>query len=326
MSTRSSNLAGSRSLVTGGAGLVGSHITRQLVKAGAAEVIVYDNLVRGTAEQLGRLLPEGGYRLIEGDLRDMRLLQDAMEGVDFLFHQAAIWLRECQANPRKSIDVNIIGTYNVLETAVEANVKKVVAASSSSVYGDGLYLPTDEDHPLANDLFYGATKVAGEQLLRCFENEHGLDYIALRPLNIYGPHQAAGSAYMDVIGHFAQRIERGEPPQMEGDGSQTLDMVYVSDCARANLLAMESAVSGEVFNVASGRETTVAELAQILLRLYGREDLEPVRVPRDQKLVSRRWGSADKAREVLGFEVEVPVEEGLRRVIEARHETPTRAS
>jgi UDP-glucose 4-epimerase len=323
MAEKGHALAGSRCLVTGGAGLVGSHITRQLVDAGAAEVLVYDNLVRGTEEQLQRLIPDGGYRLLKADLRDTWRLGEAMEGIDFAFHQAAMWLRECQAHPRASIEVNVLGSYNVFEAAVAAGVKKVVAASSSSVYGDGLYLPTDEQHPFNNDLFYGATKVAGEQLLRCFEKEHGLDYIALRPLNIYGPHQAAGSVYMDVIGHFAARIEQGEPPRIEGDGSQTLDMVYVADCARANLLAMESPVSGEVFNVASGRETTLTELAEIMLRLYGREDLEPIYVPRDSKLVGRRWGSPDKAREMIGFEPEISVEEGLRRVIESR---PTAAA
>jgi UDP-glucose 4-epimerase len=259
-------------------------------------------------------------------MRDMWRLRVAMEGVHFVFHQAAMWLRECQAYPRESLDVNVIGSYNVFEAAVEAKVKKVVAASSSSVYGDGLYLPTDEEHPFANDLFYGATKVAGEQLLRCFRKEYGLDYVALRPLNVYGPHQAAGSVYMDVIGHFADRIEHGEPPRIEGDGSQTLDMVYVADCARANLLAMESPVTGDVVNVSSGRETTVAELAEIMLKLYGRTDLEPTFVPRDQKLVSRRWGTPDKAREMIGFEVEISVEEGLRRVIESRGAAPTHAS
>ena len=326
MTDKRTSLEGSRCLVTGGAGLVGSHITRQLVDAGAAEVVVYDNLVRGTEEQLKRLLPDGGYRLLKADMRDMWRMRQAMEGIDFVFHQAAMWLRECQAHPRESIEVNVIGSYNVFEAAVEAGAKKVVAASSSSVYGDGLYLPTDEDHPFNNDLFYGATKVAGEQLLRCFEKEHGLEYIALRPLNIYGPHQASGSVYMDVIGHFANRIEQGEPPRIEGDGSQTLDMVYVADCARANLLAMESPVKGEVFNVASGHETTLTELAETMLRLYGREDLEPDYVPRDSKLVGRRWGSPDKAREMLGFELEISVEEGLRRVIESRPTAPAPAS
>jgi UDP-glucose 4-epimerase len=311
-------IAGSRCLVTGGAGLVGSHIVAQLVEAGAEEIVVYDSLVRGTEEQVERVRGDGNVRLVKGDLRDMPALQSATNGMDYVFHQAAMWLRECQTHPRESLDVNIIGTFNVLEAAVNAAVQKVVAASSSSVYGDGLYLPTDENHPFNNDLFYGATKVAGEQLMRCFYKEHGLDYVALRYLNVYGPHQASGSAYMDVIAHFANRIEAGEPPLIEGDGSQSLDMVYVSDAARANLLALTSDVANDVFNVASGEETTVAELARLMLRVYGRTDLEPVFVRRDSRLVARRWGTADKARELFGFEVQIGVEEGLRRVIEAR--------
>ena len=233
--------------------------------------------------------------------------------MDFVFHQAAMWLRECQLKPRDSIDVNVTGVFNVLEAAVNAGVKKVVAASSSSVYGEGLYLPTDEDHPFNNDLFYGATKVAGEQLMRSFYKAYGLDYVALRYLNVYGPHQASGSAYMDVIAHFANRIEAGDPPRIEGDGTATLDLVYVGDAARANLMCMTSPVTNDVFNVASGKETTVKELAEVMLRIYGREDLQPEYVPRDAKLVTRRWGSADKAREKLGFELQTGSRKGCAR-------------
>ena len=318
MTAAISDLAGTRCLVTGGAGLVGSHLVEQLVAAGAEEVVVYDSLVRGTAAQVERSSAGGNVRLVEGDIRDVEGVRAATKGMDYVFHQAAMWLRECQAKPRESIDVNVTGVFNVLEAAVEEGVRKVVAASSSSVYGDGLYLPTDEAHPFNNDLFYGATKVAGEQLLRSFHKAYGLNYVAFRYLNVYGPHQASGSAYMDAIAHFAGRIEAGEPPRIEGDGTATLDLVYVGDCARANLLAAVSGIEADVFNVASGRETTVKELAETMLRLYGREDLEPVYVPRDAKLVARRWGSPDKARELLGFEVEISNEEGLRRVIESR--------
>ncbi len=311
-------IAGSRCLVTGACGLVGSHIVDLLVSEGAAEVIAVDSMVRGRPEHLRWAVEHGNVRIVEGDIRDVEMLHREMAGVDFVFHQAAMWLRECQAHPREAIDVNIVGTFNVLEAAVDAGVKKMVSASSSSVYGDGLYLPTDENHPFNNDLFYGATKVAGEQLYRCFHKAYGLQHVAFRYLNVYGPRQSTGAAYMDVIAHFATRIEAGEPPRIEGDGTQTLDLVYVADAAEANLIGLKSAVNNDVFNVASGRETTVRELAEIMLELYGRTDLEPIYVPRDQKLVSRRWGSPDKAREVLGFEVKTSVREGLRRVIEWR--------
>jgi UDP-glucose 4-epimerase len=311
----------SRCLVVGGAGLVGAHIIKALISAEAGEIVVYDSLTRGTRQQF-ELVAAGADNatLVVGDVRDMEGLASVTAGMDIVFSQAAMWLRQCQKHPRESLDVNVIGAFNVFQACVEARVKKVVHASSSSVYGEGLYLPTDEEHPFNNDLFYGATKVAGEQLLRSFHKAYGLEYVIFRYLNVYGPHQASGSAYMDVITHFAKRIEAGEAPRVEGDGSPTLDMVYVEDCARANLLAAEAAVSGEAFNVCSGRETTVAELAEIMLRLYGREDLEPIFVPRDQKLVSRRWGSPEKAAKMLGFEVAISPEEGLRRVIGARRE------
>lgn len=315
-------IQGSRCLVVGGAGLVGAHIVEALIDAGAGEIVVYDSLVRGTREQVERVAAGSpDVRLVVGDIRDDESLGDTTKGIDFVFSQAAMWLRQCQEHPRESLDVNVIGNFNVFQACVDAGVKKLVHASSSSVYGEGLYLPTDEDHPFNNDLFYGATKVAGEQLLRSFHKAYGLEYVTLRYLNVYGPHQASGSAYMDVIAHFANRIEAGEPPRIEGDGSQTLDMVYVGDCARANLLALQAPVSDEAFNVCSGRETTVRELAETMLRLYDREDLEPVFVPRDQKLVSRRWGSAEKAREMLGFEAQVSNEDGLRKVVEARTES-----
>jgi len=315
---------GSRCLVVGGAGLVGAHIVEALINAGAGEITIYDSLVRGTREQVERVAADSdNIHLVVGDIRDADLLTQTTDGMDFVFSQAAMWLRQCQEHPRESVDVNVGGTFNVFRACVEANVKKIVHASSSSVYGEGLYLPTDEDHPFNNDLFYGATKVAGEQLLRSFHKAYGLEYVILRYLNVYGPHQASGSAYMDVIAHFANRIEAGEPPRIEGDGSQTLDMVYVADCARANLLALESPVTGEAFNVCSGRETSVRELAELMLRLYGREDLEPVFVARDQKLVSRRWGAPEKASKMLGFEAQVSNEEGLRRVIEARSASPS---
>jgi UDP-glucose 4-epimerase len=316
-------IAGSRSLVTGGAGLVGAHVCEALVDAGAGEVLIYDSLARGTREQVERITERAAgsdtsIRLIVADIRDAKQLTAATEGVDYVFSQAAMWLRQCQAHPRESLDVNVIGNFNVFQACVDAGVKKLVHASSSSVYGDGRHLPTDEEHPFDNDLFYGATKVAGEQLLRSFGKEYGLEYNILRYLNVYGPHQASGSAYMDAIAHFAGRIEAGEPPRIEGDGSQTLDMVYARDCARANLLSLETEVTGEAFNVCSGRETTVLELARTLLGIYGREDLEPEFVPRDQRLVARKWGSPNKARKVLGFEAQVSNEDGLREVVAAR--------
>jgi UDP-glucose 4-epimerase len=314
-------IAGSRILVTGGAGLVGSHIVDELVRAGAAEVIVYDSLVRGRPDHLAWARAHGRVELVKGDLRDGQTLKRAVEGCDYVFHQAAAWLRQCQREPRASLDVNIAGTFTLLEACVENDVKKLVAASSSSVYGDGLYLPTDEKHPFNNDLFYGASKVANEQHYRCFHKEFGLDYVAFRYLNVYGPRQPFEAAYTDAIMNFLDRIDADQPPIVRGDGSATVDLVYVGDVARANVMALTSDRTDEVFNVCSGGETSVKDLAELLIRLRGKEGrLVPRFEAIDSGLVQRRWGDPTKARELLGFTATTRLEDGLARVIEWRDE------
>src|SRR5437867_2606331 len=217
-------LSGSRILVTGGAGLVGSHIVDELVKE-KATVVVYDSFVRGKLEHLEWARTHGEVEIIDADLRHDERMRDALKDVDYVFHQAAAWLRLCQENPRLSLDVNVVGTFNLLEACVEAGVKKIVAASSSSVYGEGIYLPTDENHPLNNDLFYGASKVATEQYYRAFYKKYGLDFVAFRYLNVYGPRQPFEAAYMDVIMNFLNRIDVGQPPVVRGDGAATVDLV-----------------------------------------------------------------------------------------------------
>jgi len=318
------DLSGKKILVTGGAGLVGSHIVDELVKDGA-KVTVYDSFIRGKIEHLDWARATEPVEIVRADLRDSERIREVLEGVDYVFHQAAAWLRLCQENPRLSLDVNIAGTFNLLEACVEAGVKKIVAASSSSVYGEGLYLPTDENHPFNNDLFYGASKIANEQYYRAFYKKYGLDFVAFRYLNVYGPRQPYEAAYMDVIMHFLNRIDAGEPPVVRGDGSATVDLVYAGDVARANVMALKSPVTNEFFNVASGVETTLRELAYLLIRLRGKEGkLEPEFQAMDTGLVTRRWGCPKKAREMLGFEVTTSVEDGMRRVIEWREQTKAR--
>jgi UDP-glucose 4-epimerase len=309
------NLSHSKILVTGGAGLVGSHIVDELVKAGA-RVVVYDSFIRGRIEHLDLARAHGDVQIVEADVRDREVLRKSMTGVDYVFHEAAAWLRLCQTDPRLSLEVNIAGTFNVLEACVEAGVKKIIAASSSSVYGDGLYLPTDEKHPFNNDLFYGASKIANEQHYRAFYKKHGLDFIAFRYLNIYGPRQPCEAAYMDVIMHFLNRIDADEDPIVRGDGSATVDLVFVEDVARANLLALQSSITNEFFNVASGVETTLKDLAYLLIRLRGKEGQRKPRFESmDSGLVTRRWGDPTKAKEMLGFVATTSVEEGMKRVI-----------
>ena len=315
------DLAGTKILVTGGAGLVGSHIVDELVKENV-HVKVYDSFVRGQLDHLGWALEHGDVQVIRADLRDVDELRNAVQGVDYVFHQAAAWLRLCQENPRLSLDVNVVGTFNLLEACVQAGVKKIIAASSSSVYGEGVYLPTDEDHPLNNELFYGASKVATEQYYRAFHKKYGLDFVAFRYLNVYGPRQPYEAAYMDVIMHFLNRIAADESPVVRGDGSATVDLVYVEDVARANIFALKSDLTNVFLNVASGVETTLKDLAYLLIRLSGKDGkLEPIYQHMDGGLVSRRWGSPTKARELLGFVTTTSIEAGMRRVIEWRNST-----
>jgi UDP-glucose 4-epimerase len=309
------DIAGSKIVVTGGAGFVGSHIIDQLVAEGAREVIAYDNMVRGKEENLAGAMAAGNVKLVKGDITDPDGLAKVFEGADYAFHQAALWLLECESEPRKSLSVNVMGTFNVLEACVNAGVKKAIVASSSSVYGDGLYFPTDEKHPFNNNLFYGATKVADEQVCRAFYKKYGLDYIATRYLNVYGPRMDYRGAYVMVIMNWLRLIEEGEAPVIFGEGSETLDLVYVEDVARANIMMLKSSVTNEAFNVCAGKETTLAELADVILKAMN-SPLKPTHKERDSKLVTRRFGCPKKAREMLGFEAGVSVEEGVSRVID----------
>jgi UDP-glucose 4-epimerase len=307
---------GQRTLVTGGAGLVGSHITDQLVRAGAAEVVVLDNFVRGRRANLAWAQANGPVTIVEGDIRDRELLGQVLRGVDVVFHQAAIRITQCAEEPRLALEVLADGTFNVLEAAVAAGVGKVVAASSASVYGLAETFPTRESHHLYNNrTMYGAAKAFNEGLLRAFHEMHGLDYVALRYFNVYGPRMDIHGVYTEVLIRWMERIVAGRPPLILGDGSQTMDFVYIEDIARANLAAVASDASDEVFNVASGVETSLNDLAKVLLRVMG-SDLQPEYGPeRSVNPVARRLADTGAARERLGFEATVGLEEGLGRLV-----------
>ncbi|MDB5058708.1 MAG: NAD-dependent epimerase/dehydratase [Chloroflexi bacterium] len=312
-------LAGARTLVTGGAGLVGSHIADLLVDAGVDEIVVIDNFTRGSRQNLEDASRSGKVTLIDGDIRDVATVNRAMDGIDLVFHQAAIRITQCAEQPREAVSVLVDGTFNVLEAAVNAKVRKVVAASSASVYGEPSYVPIDEGHPFNNRTLYGAAKVANEQILRSFNDMYELPYVALRYFNIYGPRMDVYGVYTEVLIRWLDRIEAGEAPLIFGDGKQSMDFVYITDVARANLAAMRSSVSDDVFNVASGTETTLNELAAILLELMGRTDLQPEhREERKVNPVRRRLAAIEKAREMLGFETIVDVREGLQRLVDWR--------
>ena len=306
-----------RILVTGGAGLVGSHIADQLADRGVAEIIVYDNFVRGRRENLAYAMSRGGVQVVEGDLRDRKLLAETVQGVDLIFHQAAIRITQCAEEPRLALEVLVEGTFNVLEAAVKAGVKKVVAASSASVYGLGEEFPTTESHhPYNNRTLYGAAKVFDEGLLRSFNEMYGLNYVALRYFNVYGPRMDIYGAYTEVLIRWMERIAAGKPPLIFGDGNQTMDFVYIEDIARANILAAQADVTDEVFNIASGTETRLNELAATLARVMGSK-LQPEYGPeRKVNPVLRRLADVSKARQMLGFEARVGLDEGLRRLVE----------
>ena len=319
-----------RILVTGGAGLIGSHIVDLLVKGHVdlecKEIIVLDNFVRGRHENLAWAYAHRPVTLISGDIRDARLVTEVMQGVDVVFHQAALRITQCAEEPRLAVEVLVNGTFNVLEAAVAAGVKKVVAASSASVYGLAEEFPTRETHhPYNNRTIYGASKAFNEALLRSFYDIHGLNYVALRYFNVYGPRMDIYGAYTEVLIRWMERIAAGLPPIIFGDGTQTMDFIYTDDIARANILAAQADITDEVFNIASGIETSLNDLAQGLLHAMG-SSLQPEYGPeRKVNPVPRRLADVSKARRLLGFESHVPLEKGLHHLVAWWRETRAQA-
>jgi UDP-glucose 4-epimerase len=312
-------LDGARVLVAGGAGFLGSHIVDQLTATPAREIVVLDNFVRGTRENLAEALRDPRVSVVDGSVTDVALLRDLMRGTDYAFHLAALWLYECVNEPRSALEVNAVGTYNVAEAAADAGVRKVVYSSSASVYGDAAFTPMTEEHPFNNRTMYGATKLAGEQFFRAFNEQRGLDYVGLRYMNIYGPRMDYQGTYVSVIMKVLDRIDVGEPPIIFGDGSQAYDFVHVTDVARANILALQADATDEFFNIGIGVKTTVAELVDLLLKITD-SDLEPEYRPAEQMFVTHRVGSTEKAERLLGFRATIPLEDGLRSVVEWRQQ------
>ena len=310
-------LENSRILVIGGAGFVGSHVVDQLLDEPVREVVVLDDFVRGTRQNLSAAASDERVSIVEGSLLDTDLLAELMAGTDYVFHLAALWLYECVHEPRSAVEVNIVGTFNVIEAAQAAGVKKVVFSSSASVYGDALETPMTEEHPFNNRTTYGATKIAGEQLFRAFNEQHGLDYVGLRYMNVYGPRMDYKGTYVSVIMKVLDKIEAGEPPQIFGDGSQAYDFVHVSDVARANILALKSDASDVNLNVGTGVKTTIKELVDALIEITG-SDLAPEYLPQEEMFVTHRVGSTELAENLTGFRAKIPYLDGLRSVVEWR--------
>lgn len=311
-------LKGTYCLVTGGAGFIGSTIVDQLLAAGAAEVRVIDNFARGSRSNLAQAMASGRLRLIEGDIRDAGLVDAAAEGADFVFHQAALRITRCAEHPREAVEVLIDGTMHVLEAALKHKVRKVIAASSASVYGEPTYLPIDEAHPFNNRTMYGAGKIANEQMLRALAETSGLRYVAFRPFNVFGPRMDITGVYTEVLIRWLDAIEAGKPPLIFGDGNQSMDFIYVEDVARANLLAAQSEITDEVFNLGTGTQTSLKELCGLLLRILGSSSVPEHREARSVGNVQRRRAATEKAERMLGFRTAISLEQGLRELIQWR--------
>jgi len=310
-------MKGKRILITGGAGLIGSTIADQLAELQPAEIVVLDNFVRGNRQNLAHAMATANLTLIEGDIMDRDGLRRAMTGVDIVFHMAAIRITQCAEEPRLALEVMVDGAYNVYEAAVDCGIQKLVSASTASVYGMAESFPTDErHHPYNNRTFYGAAKAFNEGILRSFNDMYDLNYLALRFFNVYGPRMDIYGVFTEVMVRWMERIEAGEPPLIFGDGSQTMDFVYVGDVARANILAAQSDAVDRVFNVASGTETSLAELATTMCRIMGRPELQlEFAEARKVNPVQRRLADTRAAREVLGFQTQVDLETGLRNLV-----------
>ncbi len=315
------HIDGARILVTGGCGLVGSTTIDLLLRHhDPGRIVILDNLERGTLSNVEGALADPRVELVRGDIRDVRAVREVMQGIDAVIHMATLRITACAAEPRRALEVMCDGSYNVFEAAQEAGVQKVVAASSASVYGLAEAFPTREDHhPYNNRTWYGASKIMLEGLLRSFNDMYGLPYVGLRYFNVYGPRMDIHGKYTEVLIRWMERIASGEPPLILGDGSQTMDFVYIEDVARANILALQADANDEVFNVGSGAETSLNELARALLAVMG-SDLTPEYGPeRKVNPVPRRLADTTKAERLLGFRAQVGLADGLSRLVEWWH-------
>ena len=318
-------LNNSKCLVIGGAGFIGSFVVTELLKENVAEVIIYDNFARGKKEYLNEALKDKRCSIypVGGDIREIDILNDAMKEVDYVFCLAAMWLLHCKDYPRTAFDVNIAGTFNVLEACVKNKVKKLVWSSSASVYGDAVELPMTENHPFNNKNFYGATKIAGEAMATAFNDRYGLQVIGLRYMNVYGPHQDQTAAYTGVIPIMLNKIDANEAPTINGDGSQAYDFIYVEDVAKCNVKAMQSDIPFGFYNVGTEVQTSIKELCDTILRLKNsalKVTYKPYSEDDARALVQNRIGSRDKAEKELGFKYQYSLEEGLNKLIAWRED------
>ncbi|OOG71188.1 NAD-dependent epimerase/dehydratase family protein [Algoriphagus sp. A40] len=316
-------LKDSKVLVIGGAGFIGSFVVSELLKEPIAEVVIYDNFARGQKDYLKEQLkdPRCSIFPIGGDVREIDILDTAMQGKDYVICLAAMWLLHCKDYPRTAFEVNIAGTFNVLEACVKHKIKKLIWSSSASVYGDAVELPMTESHPFNNKNFYGATKIAGEAMATAFHDRYGLQVIGLRYMNVYGPHQDQTAAYTGVVPIMLNKIEANESPSINGDGSQAYDFIYVEDVAQCNVQALKSEVKFGMYNVGTEIQTSIRELCNLILELKNSKlevSYKPYSADDARALVQNRIGSRKKAEEELGFLYKYSLKEGLLKLIDWR--------
>lgn len=311
-------------LVIGGAGFIGSHVVLELLKEPVKTVLIYDNFVRGKDKNIIEALKDSRCRVYEngGDIRDIDILNDAVSQCDYVIHLAAMWLLHCKDYPRTAFDVNIQGTFNVLEACVNHKIKRLVYSSSASVYGDAVKVPMDEEHPFNNRNFYGASKIAGEAMCRAFFDRYNLSYVGLRYMNVYGPGQDQTAAYTGVVPIMLNKIDANEQPMINGDGSQAYDFIYVEDAARANVCALKSEVNDKFYNVGTEVQTSIKQLCDLILELK-KSALKVKYIPYSEedarRLVKNRIGSKKKAKEEIDFEYQFDLKEGLLKLINWRN-------
>ena len=315
------DLQGKKFLVIGGAGLIGSHTVDKLLQEDISEIIIYDNFARGRIENISESLKDPRVTIYEagGDITQTDILDSAMHNIDGVFQFAALWLLQCHEYPRSAFNVNILGTFNVIDACIKNNIKRLVWSSSASVYGDAIFEPMTEDHPFNNKNFYGATKIAGEAMLRAYNFRYGLEYVGLRYMNVYGPRQDYKGAYIAVIMKMLDAIDQGEGPTILGDGSEAFDFIAVEDCAIANICAMKSNRTDSFYNVGTGIRTSLKELAELIVELTGCEKELTYKESSQATLVKNRIGSPKKASEEINFTYSLELKEGLKKLIEWRN-------
>jgi UDP-glucose 4-epimerase len=314
------DLRGKKIVVLGGAGLIGSHAVDSFLSEDVNEVVIYDNFCRGKLDNLTNALKDPRVKIYEagGDILHSDTLRTALVGADGVLHLAALWLLQCHDYPRSAFNVNIVGTFNVIEACVANGVTRLVYSSSASVYGDAIQEPMDEDHPLNNKNFYGATKIASEAMLRAFHHRYNLDYVGLRYMNVYGPRQDYQGAYIAVIMKMLDAIDHGQSLNIMGDGSEAFDFVAVKDCGQANICAMKAETTDTFYNIGTGKRTTLKELAELLLEITGSKNTINY-IPRSSAtLVRNRIGCTKKAKKQINFNAEIDLRSGLKQLIQWR--------